>query len=92
MNMLRTPVADPAGELVKVSFSRFLQTFKLSDDDNENLTFQQKLISDYNLQITQLIHNHKTTLYVDYQHVCQHIHCATSLARINGRVTSLSNC
>jgi hypothetical protein len=40
MDTLRTPVPDPAGELVKVSFTRFLQTFKL--DDDEHSTIQQR--------------------------------------------------
>ena len=39
MDTLRTPVPDPAGELVKVSFTRFLQTFKL---DDEHSTIQQR--------------------------------------------------
>jgi hypothetical protein len=66
---LRVPVADASGSIVKTRFLIFLQTFR--DDVDEGGTTQQKILVDYMSQISGMMQNNKSTVYVNFAHVIQ---------------------
>jgi hypothetical protein len=70
---LRVPVADASGSIVKTRFLTFLQTFR--EDVDEGGTTQQKLMVDYMLQISGMMQNNKSTVYVNFAHVIQVLSC-----------------
>ena len=59
---------DEAGQLVKNKFYDFILE-STSAEENETTTLQQRLMIDYKAQISSMIQNDKTTLFVSYQHL-----------------------
>ena len=62
-------VVDESGEIVKAKFSQFISEYEDKDLDTENSTTHQRLMSDYKSQISYIIQNDKSTLFVNFQHV-----------------------
>ena len=62
---------DESGDIVKQKFFDFITGFTADavEVDAENTTTQIRLMSDYRGQISHIIQNDKSTLFVNYQHV-----------------------
>lgn len=76
MDKLRVLLPDDSGDLVKARFINFLQTYSTNsgqetDANIEYLSTQQRIVSDYILQISTFVQNNKSTLYVNFQHISQ---------------------
>ena len=63
-----TSIVDEAGSIVKQRFYDFILESQ-SAEESENTTHQQRLMIDYKAQISSMIQNDKTTLFVSYQHL-----------------------
>ncbi len=63
-----TSIVDEAGNLVKQRFYDFIIESQ-SAEESENTTHQQRLMIDYKAQISSMIQNDKTTLFVSYHHL-----------------------
>ena len=72
--MEANPIEDEAGNIVKGRFFDFIMESKSFEDEPENLTLQQKLTVDYKAQISTIIQNDKTTLFVNLQHLGEFDH------------------
>ena len=59
---------DEAGQIVKNKFYDFILESP-SAEENDTTTLQQRLMIDYRAQISSMIQNDKTTLFVSYQHL-----------------------
>ena len=70
VNNIRVPPADESGTMVKDRFMLFLQTFRKEMDEDE-VTTQQRYMTDYVSQIAAMIQNNKTTIHVNFQHVIE---------------------
>lgn len=72
MEDLRVPLPDESGSIVKERFQAFLQDFRsAADEAQEDISTQQRLMSDYKLQILYMIQNTKSTLFVNFQHIIE---------------------
>ena len=63
-----TSNGDEAGSIVKQRFYDFITESQCAEE-SENTTHQQRLMVDYKAQISSMIQNDKTTLFVSYQHL-----------------------
>lgn len=61
-------VHDEAGAIVKQRFYDFIMQGQPCEE-NENNTLQQRLLVDYRAQISSMIQNDKTTLFVNFHHL-----------------------
>ena len=61
-----TSNGDEAGSIVKQRFYDFITESQCAEE-SENTTHQQRLMVDYKAQISSMIQNDKTTLFVSYQ-------------------------
>ena len=68
MDASDTSIVDEAGSLVKQRFYDFILESQ-SAEESENTTHQQRLMIDYKAQISSMIQNDKTTLFVSYLHL-----------------------
>src|SRR3546814_652221 len=61
---------DAAGEIVRGRFVQFLAEFRSADADEE-APMTQRMMKDYETQISNMVQSEQNTLYVDFTHVMQ---------------------
>ena len=58
---------DEAGNIVKQKFYDFIKESPSAEENDSMLSQQQRIMVDYRAQISHMIQNDKTTLFVNFQ-------------------------